>query len=89
MGALSWPHPDGPEKSVPPPRYTNLPSPNLFDSYDDYQQALLEWRADVVSALGYLQLPEVMGICLSRPSTGVPPVEMVGGVLPFKFVSFR
>ena len=73
---LGWPHPDGPEKSVPPPRYTNLPSPNLFDSYDDYQQALLEWRADVVSALGYLQLPEVMGICLSRPSTGVPPVEM-------------
>eukprot|EP00727_Mastigamoeba_balamuthi_P001158 m51a1_g11039 hypothetical protein (1089) ;mRNA; f:439373-443063 len=45
------------------------PEPERFESYDEYEGALLAWAAGTQRALGYAAAPSVCGRHYSRPST--------------------
>ena len=51
-----------------PDLYLSAPDPESFTSFDDYEEALLNWTKQVESKLGYLQLPRVMGRHYFRPA---------------------
>eukprot|EP01080_Neovahlkampfia_damariscottae_P007818 gene7818-12291_t len=50
-----------------PEIYQNPPDPESFNDFDDYEEALVEWQEDTERALGYLQLPRVLGRQKYRP----------------------
>jgi hypothetical protein len=50
-----------------PELYQNPPDPESFSDFDDYETALLEWRDEVEKALGFVQLPRVLGRHQYRP----------------------
>lgn len=45
----------------------SFPSPEQFESYFDYEQALLDWKMTVEGELNGLRLPNVMGRKFFRP----------------------
>jgi hypothetical protein len=51
-----------------------FPQPDLYESFFDYEQALLDWKLTVETALGGIRLPNAMGRKFSRPRVGDHPV---------------
>ncbi|GAM19331.1 hypothetical protein SAMD00019534_025060 [Acytostelium subglobosum LB1] len=47
--------------------YHSFPENHSYDNYFDYEQAVMDWRANVQQSLGPLQLPHNMGRTYSRP----------------------
>lgn len=50
-----------------PELYQTPPSAHSFQSFEEYEEALVQWANDVQRKLGYLQLPRIMGRHYYRP----------------------
>jgi hypothetical protein len=50
-----------------PELYQTCPNPYSYETFDEYEQAMLRYSADVQNRLGYLQLPVIMGRHYYRP----------------------
>jgi hypothetical protein len=50
-----------------PELYQTCPNPYSYETFDEYEQAMLKWSTDVQNRLGYLQLPVIMGRHYYRP----------------------
>eukprot|EP01133_Synstelium_polycarpum_P002516 gene2516-2875_t len=49
------------------PVYTSFPEVGGYDNYFDYEQAVMDWKANVQANLGAIQPPRAMGRTYSRP----------------------
>eukprot|EP01105_Mastigella_eilhardi_P006797 TRINITY_DN18319_c0_g1_i1.p1 TRINITY_DN18319_c0_g1~~TRINITY_DN18319_c0_g1_i1.p1 ORF type:complete len:1378 (-),score=369.24 TRINITY_DN18319_c0_g1_i1:19-4152(-) len=49
--------------------YLDLPSPDKFNSYAEFEEAVVMWRTFTEGLVGYAQLPTVMGRHYCRPKT--------------------
>ncbi|KAG2375362.1 hypothetical protein C9374_009985 [Naegleria lovaniensis] len=55
------------EYEYDPELYQSAPDPDSFTTFEEYEEALLNWSKQVEGKLGYLQLPRVMGRHYFRP----------------------
>ncbi|KAJ6243527.1 sca1 complex scaffold protein scaa [Anaeramoeba flamelloides] len=56
--------PKNPETILP------FPQPEQFESFNDFEQAILDWKKITEKGLGFLQIPKPMGRSFSRPYFG-------------------
>jgi len=52
----------------------SIPSPFDFSSFEAYENALLEWKRNVTTALGVLRLPQIVGSRCFAPDFSRPTV---------------
>lgn len=57
--------------------FRSFPQPGGYETYFDYEQALLDWKSEVESALGDLHLPDIVGRYYARPTVAAPIQELV------------
>lgn len=54
----------------------SFPDPNKYDTYFEYEQAVLDWKIDIEASIGYLQLPNPVGRTYSRPKVSLEAIQV-------------
>jgi hypothetical protein len=50
-----------------PELYQSAPQPENFETFEEYEESLLNWSREVDKKLGVLQLPQILGKNYYRP----------------------
>lgn len=53
-----------------------FPDPNKFESYFEFEQAIIDWKVEIEASIGYLQLPLPMGRNYFRPKVSIESIQV-------------
>ena len=54
----------------------SFPDPNKYESYFEFEQALIDWKIEVEGSIGYLQLPIPIGRNYFRPKVSLESMQV-------------